>query len=94
MHYLQKHVIDELRIRGDSRYTDLMPDAVESGLFRYHLKELEKRGLLTKVSRGRYKLSNKGLLLADSLSLNKHTAEKHQNSLPMCWWKTTYSTGS
>lgn len=55
--------------RTDSlRYSQLLPDHIESSHFKYHLDSLIKNQLVEKISRGKYKLSDKGKSFVDKLS--------------------------
>ena len=76
MHFIQKHILDFLRVREKANYTDLMLDGVESGHFRYHLKELEKAGLVESSSRGVYQLTPAGKSRMDELSEGKVNPDK------------------
>lgn len=68
MHFIQKHILDELRKHGAMRYAALQPDGIESSHFRYHLKELERDGYVTSPERGVYELTAKGQHYVDRLS--------------------------
>jgi len=68
MHFIQKHILDELRARGGMRYAALQPDGIESSHFRYHLKELERDGYVDSPERGVYELTAKGQHHVDRLS--------------------------
>lgn len=67
MHFIQKHILDELRSNGSMRYAALQPDGVESGHFRYHLKELERDGYVASPKRGVYELTTQGEHYVDRL---------------------------
>lgn len=68
MHFIQKHILDELREHGHMRYAALQPDGIESSHFRYHLKELERDGYVVSPERGVYELTAKGQHHVDRLS--------------------------
>ncbi len=68
MHYIQKHILDELRTGEAIRYAQLNREGVESGHFRYHLTELIKGGYIDQLERGLYQLSLKGQHFVDTLS--------------------------
>jgi len=68
MHFIQKHILDELRTKGKMRYAALQPDGIESSHFRYHLKELERSGYVVSPERGVYALTAKGQHYVDRLS--------------------------
>lgn len=78
MHYLQKQILDNLRSVNSMRYTDLMPDGVESGHFRYHLAELVSDGLVESAQRGIYSLSPAGNSFVDKLS----SGRIHPHAMP------------
>ena len=68
MHFIQKHILDELRGHGTMRYAALQPEGIESSHFRYHLKELERDGYVASPERGVYELTAKGQHYVDRLS--------------------------
>lgn len=68
MHFIQKHILDELRATGSMRYAALQPEGIESSHFRYHLKELERDGYVISPERGVYELTAKGQHHVDRLS--------------------------
>lgn len=68
MHYLQKHILDELRSSDTARYAELMPEGIESSLFRYHLLQLVNDGDVEQRSRGEYTLTPQGESHVDGLS--------------------------
>ena len=74
MHYIQKHILDELRVEESVRYTQLNADEIESGHFRYHLTQLIKGGLVEQAERGLYRLSPAGLHAVDRLSKGRVNA--------------------
>ena len=79
MHIFQKQILDQLRQTSQLRYSDLQPDDVESGHFKYHLDQLIKEGLVEQVDRGVYRLSVKGKSKVDRLSsdrVNPHLTPK------------------
>ncbi len=69
MNWIQQHVLLELTRQPSLRYSQLRPDGVEGNLFLYHLDGLIKDGLVEKADRT-YRLSDKGLALAGTLSLS------------------------
>ncbi|HEV2403422.1 MAG TPA: NUDIX domain-containing protein [Candidatus Saccharimonadales bacterium] len=71
MHYLQKAILDKLRYGQPLRYSDLMPEGIESSHFRYHLKQLTADGLVEKNDDQAYHLTDKGLREIDYLSANR-----------------------
>ncbi len=71
MHIFQKQILDLLRQSSKLRYSDLQPDDVESGHFKYHLDQLIKDGLVEQLDRGVYSLTLKGKSTVDRLSENR-----------------------
>jgi glucan-binding YG repeat protein len=60
MHYIKQHILDKLVFAEYLRNRDMRPPKVESNLYQYHLKELQKDGYVKKEEAG-YTLSMKGL---------------------------------
>lgn len=71
MHIFQKAIIDQLRANHTLRYSELLPDDVESGHFKYHLDQLVKDKLVSPQGRGIYGLTDKGKAFVDRLSEDK-----------------------
>jgi ADP-ribose pyrophosphatase YjhB (NUDIX family) len=71
MHFIQKHILDELRTVDEMRYAQLCMHGVESGHFRYHLQQLVKDGYVEQMERGLYRLSATGQSYVDKLSENR-----------------------
>jgi len=67
MHYIQQYILDTLVFSEFLRNRDMRPPRVESNLYQYHLKELQKDGYIKKQD-GLYTLSKKGLKYAGSHS--------------------------
>ncbi len=67
MHYIQQYILDKLVFSKFLRNRDMRPPRVESNLYQYHLKELQKDGYIKKID-GLYTLSKKGLKYAGSHS--------------------------
>jgi len=67
VHFIQSKIIDKLLYNEQLRYAQLRPPNIESNHFAYHLKELQKDGLIEKVGRN-YTLAPKGLAYVDRLS--------------------------
>lgn len=68
MHPIQQHIIHQLILHRQCRYRDIKPKDVEGNLFMYHLRQLFKEDFVKKTDSG-YRLTTKGLQLADNLSL-------------------------
>lgn len=73
MHMYQKHILDLLRGSTSLRYSELQPDGVESSHFKYHLDQLLQDGLVKRISRGVYGLSEQGKAAVDKLSVGRIT---------------------
>ncbi len=70
-HHIQAEIFARLRASDTLRYRDLKDPALESSQFMYHLKELSKRDLVEKNENGHYKLTPKGISLAQYYSSEK-----------------------
>jgi ADP-ribose pyrophosphatase YjhB (NUDIX family) len=71
MHRYQKHILDLLRGSDHLRYSELQPDGVESSHFKYHLDGLLGEGLVVRIDRGVYTLSDSGRAAVDHLSTGR-----------------------
>lgn len=69
MHILQRNILAQLTQRDEARYSQLKPAELESNHFMYHLKVVQREGLVEKQTNGRYHLTAKGKLYVDQLSL-------------------------
>lgn len=69
-HHIQKHIVGYLMSHEFARFRDLRPTKVDTNLFSYHLKLLQKSGFVTKEEDG-YTLSRKGLIYVDRVSIDK-----------------------
>ncbi len=69
MHPLQIQILYKLITNPFLPYSQLKPKDIEGNLFMYHLKELIKESLVQKRSDGKYELSAKGQVFAETLSL-------------------------
>lgn len=67
MHYIKQYILDKLVFAEYLRNRDMRPPRVESNLYQYHLKELQKEGYVKKTDMG-YTLSKKGLQYASQHS--------------------------
>ena len=79
VHIFQKDIIDRLRMTDSLRYSELLPDDVESSHFKYHLDQLIIDKFVEKLSRGVYSLTDKGRMYTDRLSerrVNPHAMPK------------------
>jgi ADP-ribose pyrophosphatase YjhB (NUDIX family) len=66
-HRIQKHVLNVLIHQKYARFRDMRAKNVDTNLYSYHLKLLQKRGFVVKSDKG-YSLGINGLLYADRVS--------------------------
>lgn len=69
-HHIQKHILGVLYHQRVARFRDLRPPRVDTNLFSYHLKLLQKSGYVEKCDGG-YTLGTAGLLYVDRVSEKK-----------------------
>lgn len=67
MHYVQSHILKVLAFNKYARFKDMRPPKVDSNLYSYHLRVLQKDKYVSKTDEG-YTLSPKGLSYVDGLS--------------------------
>lgn len=70
MHYIQKHILKTLMYTKWARFKDMRPAKVDSNAYSYHLRALQKEGLVDKGEPG-YRLSPAGLSYVDKISIEK-----------------------
>lgn len=68
-HHIQRNIMSALMGREFARFRDLKPTGVDTNLFSYHLKLLQKDGYISKTDKG-YTLGEKGLQYVDRVSLD------------------------
>ena len=66
-HHIQKFILHYLISHEFARFRDLRPPKVDTNLFSYHLKLLQKSGYVEKTDLG-YTLSAKGLIYIDRVN--------------------------
>jgi ADP-ribose pyrophosphatase YjhB (NUDIX family) len=66
-HHIQKYIISVLMYQKFARFRDLRPPKVDTNLFSYHLKLLQKSGFVDKTPDG-YTLSKKGIVYIDRVT--------------------------
>lgn len=66
-HHIQKHIISVLMYQKFARFRDLRPPKVDTNLYSYHLKLLQKNGFVEKTDEG-YTLAKKGILYIDRVT--------------------------
>jgi 8-oxo-dGTP pyrophosphatase MutT (NUDIX family) len=79
MHWIQRHILEQLMVHDILRFSELRASDVESNLFQYHLRHLIRKGLVEKCERG-YRLAPKGLYYADRFS-PEYNGERPQPKL-------------
>lgn len=67
MHWIQRHILEQLMTHAVCRFSELRVANVESNLFQYHLKHLISIGLVERCDGG-YRLAPTGLYYADRFS--------------------------
>lgn len=70
MHHIQKHILRTLMYTKWARFRDMRPPKVDSNAYSYHLRVLQKEGLIEKRGEG-YRLSPAGLSYVDKVSMEK-----------------------
>ncbi len=68
MHYIQKHILKTLMYTKYARFRDMRPPKIDSNAYSYHLRMLQKEGLVEKTDEG-YKLAPAGLFYVDRVSM-------------------------
>lgn len=66
-HHIQKHILGVLLRSKVARFRDLRPPRVDTNLYSYHLKLLQKSGLVVKTDEG-YTLTPQGLGYVDRVN--------------------------
>lgn len=69
-HHIERHVINYLMFHEYAKFSEMRPPRVDTNLFSYHLKLLQKSGLVTKTDDG-YTLDHRGLVYVDRVSVGK-----------------------
>ena len=69
-HHIQKHILSVLLHQEFARFRDLRPPRVDTNLFSYHLKLLQRHKFIERVDRG-YTLSLAGLSYVDRVNADK-----------------------
>jgi len=71
LHFIQKEILRTLTMQKWARFRDMRPKRVDSNLYNYHLRLLQKNGLVEKVENKGYRLSPEGLRYVDYVSLEQ-----------------------
>jgi ADP-ribose pyrophosphatase YjhB (NUDIX family) len=69
-HHIQRHIMGHLMHHEVARFRDLRPPRVDTNLFSYHLKLLQKSHFVEKGESG-YTLGSKGLQYVDRVTVDK-----------------------
>ncbi|HKX73057.1 MAG TPA: hypothetical protein VJM32_03525 [Candidatus Saccharimonadales bacterium] len=70
MHWIQKHILQQLSTQASGRYIELKPDSIDGNLFMYHIQQLQRSGYVSKEGHT-YQLSEKGKIFASRMSLRQ-----------------------
>ena len=81
-HHIQKHIISVLMYDKYARFRDLRPPKIDTNLYSYHLKLLQKRGFVAKTPQG-YSLDKKGILYVDRVSTSTLTVRTQPKIIVM-----------
>lgn len=81
-HHIQKYIVSILMHRKYARFRDLRPKNVDTNLYSYHLKLLQKRGFVKKADDG-YTLDKKGILYVDRVSTSTLTVRTQPKIIVM-----------
>jgi ADP-ribose pyrophosphatase YjhB (NUDIX family) len=66
-HNIQKYILGVLMVQRFARFRDMRPERIDTNLYSYHLKLLQKRGYVEKTREG-YTLSKKGVVYIDRVT--------------------------
>lgn len=66
-HHIQRHIIGVLMYQKYARFRDMRPKNVDTNLYSYHLKLLQKREYIVRTSEG-YTLGKNGILYVDRVT--------------------------
>lgn len=69
-HHIERDILAYLMTHEYARFRDLRPAKIETNLFSYHLKLLQKADYVTKTDEG-YTLSRRGLVYVDRVNAEK-----------------------
>lgn len=69
-HHIQRHIMSHLMVHEYARFSELRPARVDTNLFSYHLKLLQKSDFVVKADKG-YTLGHNGLLYVDRVTVEK-----------------------
>lgn len=66
-HHIQRHIISVLMYKKYARFSEMRPPKVDTNLYSYHLKLLQKRGFVKHADEG-YTLDKLGILYIDRVT--------------------------
>lgn len=66
-HHIQRHIISVLMYEKYARFRDMRPKNVDTNLYSYHLKLLQKRNYVVRTDKG-YTLGKNGILYVDRVT--------------------------
>ena len=69
-HHIERSILGHLMTHEYARFRDLRPENIETNLFTYHLKLLQKADYISKTEQG-YTLSRRGLVYVDRVNAEK-----------------------
>jgi len=81
-HHIQKHILSILMHAKYARFRDLRPPRVDTNLYSYHLKLLQKSDMIAKADEG-YTLGPRGLEYVDRVSAGKLTVRRQPKIITM-----------
>lgn len=81
-HHIQKHILSVLQRQKFARFRDLRPPRVDTNLYSYHLKLLQKNDMVQKTDGG-YQLGARGLTYIDRVSSEKFTIRTQPKIITM-----------
>ncbi len=68
-HHIQKHIVNVLMHQNYARFRDMRPPNIDTNLYSYHLKLLQKNKFVEKTSEG-YRLGVNGVVYVDRINIS------------------------
>ena len=84
MHHIQHYILTKLSVTKWARFSEMRPPKVDSNAYSYHLKLLQKQGLVEKHLEKGYRLSPKGMTQVDRMSTNELQMRLQPKIITMC----------
>lgn len=75
-HEIQLYILHKLLFAKSLRYSQVLPDEMESSQFQFHMRRLIKQGLVKKMSSGSYSLTEVGVEYANRMHKATHEFRK------------------